>query len=115
MLGIFSMAASGKTSLGEFRDYVKGDNIHLTLITRTVTSDRKFEFWWSDQINYGPSVVDLNPNWAARVTVLADDGREQHIYFMIIPGRVNDVLRPDILKMDVLNFPAQWEARDKRR
>jgi hypothetical protein len=115
MIGAFNMMAAEKTPIGEFRDYVKGDNIYLTLITRTDTPDRKLQFWWGDQTNDGPAAVSLDTNYAVRVTVLADDGREQHFYFMLIPGRVNDVIRPEVLKMDIFGFPAQWEARDARR
>jgi hypothetical protein len=100
--------------LGEFRDYIKDENIKLTLMSRTVTSDRHFELWWGDpkdKMKFEPGVGDF----AVRLIVLRDDGKEQRFYFMVLEGRVNDVFYPKIMHRGVFDFPEKWEAQDKQR
>jgi hypothetical protein len=107
-----SMNVAEKAPLSEFRDYVKDDNIYLPLVTRTETPEKKYEFWWGDPKDGKRFDFD---NYRARISVLSDDGKEQHYYFMIIKGRVNDISYPEIIRADILGFPAQWEARDAQR
>jgi hypothetical protein len=108
------MSPPQRAAIGEYKDYVKGENIRLTLISRTVTPDRQFRYWWGGGADQQNLAVDAKLIYGARVTALADNGATQHFYFFVIPGFVNDTLRPNVLKMETFVFPKKWEERDAR-
>jgi hypothetical protein len=67
-------------------------------------------FWGSEAKH--PDIA-TSSIYGVRVTALADDGKQQHYYFMLIPGLVNDRPYPGVIKVETLSFPAAWVAREE--
>jgi hypothetical protein len=100
-----------RVALGETKDFVKNEQWMLPIISREKGPDGHFVFWWGTKKDRGQRFFS---NLQARIVIVGDDGREQHYYFLITDGVINDFVYPDVIEAQSLDFASKWEASDAR-
>jgi hypothetical protein len=111
-MGMSPLVPSNRVALGETKDFVKNGHWTLPVISRDKDSNGRFVFWW------GPKGKEHGQfyfsNLQSRIVIVGDDGKEQHYYFLITDGVINDFTYPDVISAQYLDFASKWEAGDAR-
>jgi len=108
--GSYFFASPTRVPLGERTDLVRAQKLNeipIILIDQNSTSDKIY--WGEPRLKYG--VGDLNH---ARLVILGNDGREQHIYFEVIRTRVYSPSDVEVLNEEDVErqWIKDWQARN---
>lgn len=95
-----------RLKIGDIRDFVRDDNIRITVISRNTDTTNHFIFRWGPDDGSG-EIYDLG-NYRGRILLLGDDGKEQYYYFVVTGGKLNDFFYPDVLSGETLSSSTTW-------
>jgi hypothetical protein len=61
----------------------------------------------------GKAIFPVGERSQARIVLVGDDGNEQHYYFMVTSGIINNnVPYPEVIPQEALRFVERWEKHD---
>jgi hypothetical protein len=91
----------------EFKNVLRNDDLSIQIVSRTDMPDRRYAFWWGDP----EKQISLKiGSYEARLMLFRDDDdhNAQYYYFMIVPGLINNIVYPDAISANTLEFAKQW-------
>lgn len=100
-----------RRELAAFKDYVRGQRIHVAIVTRVGDSPSTWAFTWGKSNDQIADRFRIQ-RYLARITLLDDGGVEQHQYFMMISDRINGLEYPGVIPVEQLRFADQWEQEE---